>query len=129
MAGKGDKRITAQASAFAPNAGGQEALALRIGDDNHEFGLFKNPYLISDGEELYGVLYDWRYAACDSTCWVPSYFQMGFGLTNATPIVEIGWSLSPLQFFRVDFMTHLFLNVGHMASWSYPLWAGISVPM
>lgn len=126
---KGQKTLTAQAGAFTANAGGQEALALRIGDDYHDLTLFKNNYLVIGDESLYGVIYDWRFPICASDCWIPMYYQAGIGLTNATPLVELGWSINPLGIIRVDFMTHLFLNVGHVASWSYPIWTGISIPL
>ena len=130
------------AGAFAPNAGGQEALSLRWAREKHEISAFSNSYLLAGGRPLVGGMWSRRLPVCDHSCWWQFWSQMGAGLSTAGPLLEISWGMQipllPLWLprpafagvpaLRIDFATHMFITRKRFVVWSYPLWAGIAVP-
>lgn len=139
-----DKRyaLTVQGKALAPNAGGQDAYTVRVGTNTWEVGGFVNQYVTAGGVPLIGATYDWRLPICDDSCWVQAFAEAGGGISTGGPIAEITWGtmipLLPIWLptrappfvpqLRLDF-TSQFIFVRYRAvTWSYPLWAGISVP-
>ncbi len=102
---------------------------MRYGSDKSEFSIFANNHLVANGGPLSGATYSWRFPICDSSCFVPTYFQAGVGLSNAGPMAELAWSATPLWFARIDFTTQIFLGSSRAAIWSYPLWIGLSLPL
>jgi len=118
---------TAQFLALAPNAGGQDAFALRMGDDKREWSLFTNLYLRSYDLPLTGITYDWRFPICSMACWVPTYLQAGGGISQAGPLAQLTWSTTVLRLLRIDYTTQAFYSQSRIVLWSYPLWLGLSI--
>ena len=128
--------------AFAPNAGGQEALSLRWTREKYEFSGLTNSYLLAGGKPLIGAMASRRLPLCDQSCWWQFWSQVGAGLSTAGPLLEISWGMQmpllPLWLprpsfvgvpaLRIDFATHMFITRKRLVVWSYPLWAGIAVP-
>lgn len=138
-----DKPYTVSASkgALAPNAGGQEAYAVRVVHDGAEAHAYLNRSLTVAGKPLVGAGYDLRFESCEDCFW-KAFIQTGGGLSNAGPYIELNWGLAiplipvwlpmaPPRYvpqLRVDFATHLIFGNIRPSAWSYPLWIGIAVP-
>ena len=122
--------ITIQYLSLAPNAGGQNSYALRLGldQDKRELGFFANQYLNAGGLPLIGVIYSIRFPLCQHSCLVRSVFQLGGGFSSAGPMVEFLWSTIPLWFFRIDIATHVYATTTLPILWNYPLWLGLTLP-
>lgn len=134
--------VSAQVGAFAPNAGGQEAYALRLAKGDNEFAGFANTYLLAGGRPLLGATWSKRFAICGDECWWKFYAQVGAGATTAGPVIDTTWSMNipllpiwlPRPAFpwvpalRLDVSTHFIGVRSRVVVWSYPLWAGVSVP-
>jgi hypothetical protein len=134
--------VTAQLGALAPNAGGQEAYALKLATNDWEASVFSNQYLLAGSLPMTGVIYDYRFPICDDSCFWQLFFQAGGGLSNGGPVVDMSWGtvipLLPLWLptrappyypaLRIDFTTQMILIRWRAVTWSYPLWVGISVP-
>lgn len=133
--------VSAQAMAFAPNAGGQEAYTLRLATNEWEAGAFSNQYILAGNAPLTGAFVDWRFPICDDSCWWQFFAQTGVGLSNGGPLAQITWGtvipLLPLWLptssprylpaLRLDITTQMIFIRYRGVTWSYPLWAGISV--
>ncbi len=117
-----------QVAAFAPNAGGQEAYALRRATDKVEWSVFVNRYLYAGDYPLMGATYDWRFPICDQSCFWQFYIQAGVGLSTTGPVLEVLWGTTLLWVARVDIATQMFFQSNRLISWSYPLWIGVSIP-
>jgi len=140
-AGK-DRTLTLQAMAFAPNAGGQEAYAVRMHQADREYSLFANRYLMAGQYPLVGGVYSVRFPVCDETCWWQFFVQLGAGISSAGPLTEIIWGtmipIAPLWLprpspkylpaIRLDIATQMIIVPQRLVIWSYPLWLGISLP-
>ena len=128
---KGDKHTTysLQALAFAPNAGGQQAYALRRATDKSEWTLFANYYLQTAGGPLMGGGYDLRMPVCDQRCFWQFYAQIGGGVSTIGPYVEVLWGTNLFWILRLDIATHFYITAARAIFWSYPLWAGLSLPL
>lgn len=133
--------VTAQYLSLAPNAGGQLAYGLRLATNNWEAGLFSNQYITAGNLPYSGGTYDWRFPICDDSCWWQFFVQGGGGLSNAGPLAEITWGtvlpLLPLWLptsapkfvpaLRLDVTSQMIFIRYRAVTWSYPLWAGVSV--
>jgi hypothetical protein len=133
--------VSAQAMALAPNAGGQEAYTLRLATNDWEAGAFSNQYIVAGDQPLTGVFYDLRYPICDDSCWWQFFAQTGVGISNGGPLAQITWGtvlpLLPLWLptssprylpaLRLDITTQMIFIRYRGVTWSYPLWAGISI--
>jgi len=133
---------TTQVGALAPNAGGQEAYAVRLHKDEREYSLFANTYLMAGSYPLTGAIYSWRFPVCDEKCWWQFFVQLGAGGSTAGPLAEVVWgSLIPiaplwlprsspkyLPAIRLDITTQMIVVPQRIVLWSYPLWLGISLP-
>jgi len=126
-----DDRVTysLMLQSLAPNAGGQQAYALRRGTDKIEMSLFANRSLYAGNFPLMGATYDWRFAICGRSCFWQFYAQAGVGLSTAGPMVEILWSSILLWTVRIDMATHLIVIPNRVITWSYPLWVGFAIPL
>lgn len=138
-----DKKYTvsAQGMALAPNAGGQQAYTLKLATNDWEAGVFSNQYILAGNMPLTGATYDLRFPICDDSCWWQFFAQTGVGLSNGGPIAEITWGtvipLLPLWLptsapryvpaLRLDVTTQMIFIRYRAVTWSYPLWAGISI--
>ncbi len=122
--------VSAQGLALAPNAGGQRAWSLRLAEnDQVEYSLFVNEYLVTGSVPLTGVSYGWRYSLCGRICPLRMFAQLGAGVSTAGPVVEVIWSVTPLWLLRVDIATHFYFLTDRAILWSYPFWLGVSVPI
>lgn len=120
--------ISLQYISFAPNAGGQFAYAIRWAhNDSREYSLFSNQFLNTGKYPLSGAIYSIRFPLCPR-CVVSTSGEIGAGLTNAGPMIELDWNLTVLWVARIDFATHLYFPTVRAIAWSYPLWLGITVP-
>ena len=115
--------------AWAPNAGGQRAYALRRATPHSEISIFMNEYLLAGNNPLYGATYDWRLPICDRNCFWQFYVQMGAGISSGGVLGEILWSSTFLWVARLDIATQIFLSQQRLVTWSYPLWLGLSLPL
>lgn len=123
------KTLSMQYQSFTANAGGQEAWSLRLSmNDRIEYSIFANKYLTAENYPLLGAIYSLRLPILSRKYPIRSFTQLGAGLTNIGPVVELLWSFTPLWIFRIDFSTHFYFTRSRMITWSYPLWVGISVP-
>jgi hypothetical protein len=134
--------LTAQGKALAPNAGGQDAYALRLGTNNWEVAGFVNQYITAGGVPLIGGTFDFRLPVCDDSCFWQFFAQAGGGISTGGPLAEITWGtqipLLPLWLptrappyvpqLRIDFTSQFIFIRYRAVTWSYPLWAGISIP-
>lgn len=118
---------TLQYQAFAPNAGGQSVYGLRYRKNDREWGLFANQYLRAGPYPVTGIVYDWHFPICGSSCFWQFYFNAGVGLTQIGPLGEVMWGTDLLWFLRLDFATHFYLTNQRMFLWSMPLWVGLTV--
>lgn len=126
---KEDYTLSLQYRSMTSNAGGQQSYALRLShDDEGEFVLFSNLFLLTGRWPLTGVAYDWRFVICSRRCFIRSFFQVGVGATTAGPLMEVLWNLTPLWLFRIDVVTHFYFAQVKPILWNYPLWIGFSVP-
>ncbi len=133
--------VSAQALALAPNAGGQEAYTLRLATNEWEGGVFSNQYILAGDKPLTGAFYDLRFPICDDSCFWQFFVQTGAGLSNGGPLAQITWGtvipLLPIWLpfsapryvpsLRLDITTQMIFIRYRAVTWSYPLWAGISV--
>jgi hypothetical protein len=124
-----DITYSLQVAALAPNAGGQQVYALRRATDKNEWFLFSNSYLETGKYPLTGVGYNWRFPICDQECFWQFYVEVGGGISTAGPMAEIIWGMNLLWVTRLDIGTHFYVTQNRIITWSYPLWAGISVPL
>ena len=83
--------VTGQYMALAPNAGGQQAYALRLGTNDWEGGAFSNQYILAGDKPFTGVFYDFRFPICDDSCWWQFFAQTGGGFSNGGPFAQITW--------------------------------------
>lgn len=120
---------TGQFLAFAPNAGGQTAYALRRATQQREWSLFANTYLTSADVPLSGITYAIRHSLCQQYCVAQAYVQTGIGLSTAGPVAEILWGTTLLWTVRIDFATQIFVAPRRLIFWSYPLWVGLSLSL
>lgn len=118
-----------QVLALAPNAGGQNAYALRRATDEEEMFAFYNNYLGAGEYSLIGLGYDWRFPICDQSCFWQFYFEAGGGVSTAGPFAELLWGTNIFWVARLDISTHFYLTSKRVIGWSYPLWVGISMPL
>ena len=116
-----------QVQAFAPNAGGQEAYALRMANDEREWSIFANRYLYAGSFPMVGALYSRRFPLCGQSCIWDFYAQAGLGVSSAGPLAEVLWGTNLFWILRLDFSTHLIMQK-RLIVWGYPLWVGISIP-
>ena len=133
--------LTSQFIALAPNAGGQNAYSLRLATNNWELSGFSNLSVAVGGRALTGATFDWRFPICDDSCWWQFFVQAGAGVTNGGPVTELTWGsvlpLVPLWLpfgtprylpaLRLDITTQVLAIRWRAVTWSYPLWAGLSV--
>ena len=133
--------VTGQFISLAPNAGGQNAYALRLATNEWEISGFSNLGISINGRALTGATYDWRFPICDDSCWWQFFVQTGVGASNGGPLAELTWgSVLPLvpiwlpftaprylPALRLDMTTQIIATRWRAVTWSYPLWAGISV--
>ena len=143
VARAGDYAVTAQTLALAPNAGGQQAYALRLGTDHWEARRLQQPLpLRRQPCRSPARVFDFRFPICDHTCFWQFFVQAGGGLSNAGPLAELTWgTMIPLlpvwlpvprfnyvPALRLDITTHMIAIRQRIVTWSYPLWVGVSVP-
>lgn len=122
--------LSFQTIAFTSNAGGQPTYSLRLAkEDQEEFTLFSNQYLITGDIPLTGIIYSKRLVWCPRNCPIGSFLQIGGGISSAGGVIEILWSLTPLWIFRIDFASHFYILLDRAVLWSYPLWLGLSIPL
>ena len=114
--------------AMAPNAGGQEAYALRRANNEREWSLFMNQYLLAGGYPLSGISYAKRFPICELHCPIQAYVQAGGGLSTAGPLIELLWGTNIFWLARIDIATQIYFSTKRVIFWSYPLWVGFSVP-
>ncbi len=131
-AAAGRYTVSAQGVALAPNAGGQEAYSLRLATNSWEVGAFSNQYIVTGKYPLTGAFYDRRFPICDDTCWWQFFVQTGGGLSTGGPFAQITWgtivpSIRFVPALRLDISTQMIFIRYRGVTWSYPLWAGISV--
>lgn len=134
--------ISAQYGALAPNAGGQLAYTLKYQSNRWEYALFSNQYLLAGDYPLSGATAAYQFPVCEKECWFDFYINTGAGASNGGPIAEVTWGakipLLPIWLptqapryvpaLRLDFTTQMIFVQWRGVTWSYPLWAGISVP-
>jgi hypothetical protein len=142
QAAPGDSDFSAQIGSFAANAGGQSAYAVRYSKNQHQYSLFSNQYLQAGGVPVTGVTYNYILPICTKDCFWRFWSSIGAGGSNVGPIIDISWTglvpLIPIWLprghfkyvpnLRIDFTTQLMFLRTRVVAWSYPLWAGISVP-
>jgi hypothetical protein len=142
MAGeRGSYDVSFSQGALAANAGGQDAMAVRVHHEGRELHGYINPSLSTGGRPLVGAGYGIRFDAC-SDCFWKAFVQSGLGLSTAGPYLELDWGLAvpiipiwlprdPFRYvpqLRIDFATHLIFSNVRPSVWSYPLWLGFSIP-
>ncbi len=134
--------LTAQALSFAPNAGGQQAYSFRVSTSSLEVGAFSNSYLLVSDRPLMGGTADYRFSVCKKHCWWEFFAQIGGGISTAGPLLEATWGamipLLPLWLpgpapkyipaLRLDITTQMILIQWRGITWSYPVWAGLTIP-
>ena len=121
--------ISLHYKSWTSNAGGQVAYSLKWAhNDEWEWNLFSNQFLITGDFPLTGLTYGLRFPVCKRSCFISMFGQAGIGLSSAGPVVEFLWSLKPLWLFRIDMVTHLYFSQPQPIVWSYPFWLGMSVP-
>ena len=135
--------LSSQAMALAPNAGGQRSYSLRVARNSIEYGAFANTYLTVDNMPIMGATADYRFSFCKKNCWWELFAQIGGGGSTAGPLLEASWGLMMpifpiwwpgyppkyLPMLRVDITSQIFLIQWRGITWSYPLWAGVSLPI
>ena len=133
--------VTAQYMSLAPNAGGQVAYGLKLATNDWEAGMFSNQYIYAGSLPYSGATFDWRFPICDDSCWWQVFVQGGGGFSNAGPLTEITWgtvipalplwlpTAAPKYWpaLRIDVTTQMIYIRYRAVTWSYPLWAGVSV--
>lgn len=124
---KTDAVYSLQAMALAPNAGGQQAFALRRATDKAEWSLFANDYLRTGNQPLMGGLYSLRFPALGQSRGFQMVFEVGAGLSSVGPMVEVLWGTTLLWSVRLDVASHFYVAKDRAILWSYPLWIGLSV--
>ena len=133
--------ISLNTLALAPNAGGQKAYRLEWYHNHHAFSLSENKSLLVGSTSLKGLGYSYRLSVCDADCFWQFFSQVGGGVSNASAYGEISWGMIipmlPFWFptsapryipaFRIDIASQFYPNAHRIITWSYPLWAGITV--
>ncbi len=119
---------TGEWQAFAPNAGGQKAYALRRGTNDSEWSLFLNEFLTTGNTPLIGGLYGLRFNVCDQSCFWQFFVTTSAGISTGGPTIDVSWSTVVLWIARLDFSTQIFFTRNRIVTWSYPLWMGVSIP-
>ena len=143
-AGAADTRyeLTIQGKALAPNAGGQDSYSLKLATNDWEVGGFVNQYITAGGKPMVGGTFDYRFPICDDTCFWQFFAEAGGGASTGGPMADITWGtmipLVPLWLpmsaprylpqLRIDFTTQFIFIRWRAVTWSYPLWAGITIP-
>ena len=125
----GPYTISAQGIAFTADAGGQSAYSLRFSDSNiWEYSLFLNEYIVVGAFPLVGAVASKRWSLCGSYCPLNLYAQLGVGLSNIGPMVELIWGSTWLWIARIDVASHMYVSRERVITWSLPLWLGLSIP-
>lgn len=125
--GKDGAVYSLQGMALAPNAGGQQAIALRRATAKSEWTVFANEYLRAGNQPLVGALYGLRFPVMGRSRGLQMIFETGVGVSSVGPMVELLWGTTLLWSVRLDVATHLYLAKERAILWSYPLWIGVSV--
>ena len=134
--------MSMQYAALAPNAGGQVAYSLKYARNQYEYSLFSNQYLLAGDLPLTGGTIDYIFPVCQKDCWLDFYVHTGVGGSNGGPILQSTWGveipLLPIWLpfdapkyvpaLRIDFTTQMIFVQWRGVTWSYPIWAGVSVP-
>lgn len=134
--------LSYSSGAFAANAGGQDAHAVRLNRGRSEWHLFANRSLVVGTYPLFGGGYDLKFDMCDECFW-KIFIQTGGGLSNAGPYAELLWGLTVpiipiwlpmrppryLPHLRLDFASHLLFSQIRPSTWVYPIWLGVGVPL
>jgi hypothetical protein len=124
-----DYALALQGAALAPNAGGQEAWALRFATDNsREYSIFANEYLRTGDYPLVGAIYSFRFPIFSRVWPIYSFVQIGAGASSAGPVAEFLMNLTPAWVVRIDFSTHFYAIPERVIVWNYPFWVGLTVP-
>jgi hypothetical protein len=127
--------------ALAPNAGGQRAYRLEWFHDHQAWSIFDNRSLLVGSNSLKGLGYDYRLSICDSDCFWQFFTQVGGGISNGGVYGEISWGmiipLLPIWLpvaapkyipgLRIDIASQFYPSRHRIITWSYPLWAGITL--
>jgi hypothetical protein len=135
------RELSVHGLSLAPNAGGQEAYRIEGYERPHAWHAFYNKALLVDGMSLLGAGYNFRMSACDENCFWRFFAQVGGGLSNGGPYGEISWGaiipLIPLWLptsapkyipsLRLDITSQFYLSRSRIITWSYPIWAGVSL--
>lgn len=138
---KSFNEISIHGLSLAPNAGGQEAYRLEWFEKPHGWHTFYNKALVVSELPLMGAGYTYRMSACDESCFWRFFAQAGGGLSNGGPYGELSWGtiipLLPLWLpvsapkfvpsLRLDITSQFYLAKNRIITWSYPIWAGVSV--
>jgi len=135
------REVSVHALSLAPNAGGQDAYRFEYYSTPHAWHAFYNKALKVNDLSLMGAGYNYRLSICDESCFWRFFAQAGGGLSNAGPYGEISWGTIipalPLWLplaapryvpaLRLDITSQFYIAENRIITWSYPLWAGISI--
>jgi hypothetical protein len=122
--------VSFQYIALTGNAGGQNAYALSLAQNNtREFGLFVNQHLSTGKIPLSGATYSLRYLLSPDYYVLTSFVQLGGGISTAGPLLALTWNITALQVVRIDMTTHIYFPQIRPLIWNYPLWLGITLPV
>lgn len=138
---KSFSEVSVHALSLAPNAGGQEAYRLEGYQKPHAWHAFYNRALMVYDLPLMGVGYNYRMSVCDESCFWRFFTQAGGGISNAGPYGEISWGtiipMLPLWLptsapryipsLRIDITSQFYIAKTRIITWSYPIWAGVSL--
>ena len=133
--------VSFNAVALAPNAGGQKAYRLEWYHSHHAFNVSNNQSLMVGASTLKGLGYSYRMPVCAADCFWQFFSQVGGGISNAGVYGEIDWGMiipmlpiwlptsAPryIPAFRIDIASQMYTGQDRIITWSYPLWAGITV--
>jgi len=138
---KSFSEVSVHALSLAPNAGGQEAYRLEGYQKPHAWHAFYNRALMVYDLPLMGVGYNYRMSICNESCFWRFFTQAGGGISNAVPYGEISWGtiipMLPLWLptsapryipsLRIDITSQFYIAKTRIITWSYPIWAGVSL--
>jgi hypothetical protein len=138
---KSFSEVSVHALSLAPNAGGQEAYRLEGYQKPHAWHAFYNRALMVYDLPLMGVGYNYRMSICNESCFWRFFTQAGGGISNAGPYGEISWGtiipMLPLWLptsapryipsLRIDITSQFYIAKTRIITWSYPIWAGVSL--
>jgi hypothetical protein len=133
--------VSFNALALAPNAGGQKAYRVEWYHHHHAFSVFDNQSLLVGSTTLKGIGYSYRLPVCDADCFWQFFSQVGGGISNAGVYGEVDWGViipmlpiwlptsAPryIPAFRIDIASQMYASRQRIITWSYPLWAGVTV--